>query len=857
MTTWRTALAKDLFKRNKDITARHLADVVQRVLDRVVFLRMAEDRAILPPRGLFEIVQEWRARGVHRPLMPHLNRLFTKVNDDLNGEVFKPHDCEREDYWFDAELLAKIIEGLYVPKSPYRFDAIGVELLGSMYERYLGKTIRLTEHQVRVEDKLAALKEHGVYYTPDYVVKHIVGQTIGKSIAGKSPAEILEIAVLDPACGSGSFLVAAFQALIDYHVGWYETHPEDAKRGTLFPNLIREGDLSRLSIERKGEILRNCVYGVDVDPQAVEITMMSLYIKTLEGERTLPENKSLLPSLRENVRLGDSLSPPCAKRVRQATLDDEDEASPYVDWRGYFRDVFSGERPGFDVVIGNPPYVSFGLGRVGKLPEDLKEYYKESFPGSAEFKISIYALFLELAFRLCRPGGRVGYIVPDSFLTGLYFSKLRGFLLAQQIDELLLFEEDFWPSGSVGLPVIIDGAAQASSGPTRIARVRSPSMEPIAERMVRSSDWARNPASRFRLILRQEDSNLCDRVDGAGATMREVLEVHQGLNRTHRAADLADRAKGKSWKKCVADADCVRPFTVTFHDQWLDARPAAIGGTEAELATFEGPKLLFPRTGDDAYCAVDEVGYYPTNALIFGTPLPASPWDLHALAALLNSTVLRRFHQATTMKEGRVFPQIEVDAIEGIPLPKLPKVLPTNPRALSLEQLVKEIRHDRTDPGEGLAALERLVGSGPERLSQLHDLLGQIGRVSKVESESALAATAEFVAWLGSSAGLSVRVEDLSGRRKIFDFARHPQVGSEAAFSEIETVLDANGFPISGRKRTLVREKYDRAAQRIRTATESLNHLRRLCDTVACLMYGLDESLAAYIEGIAPRYGPT
>ena len=493
----------------------------------------------------------------------------------------------------------------------------------------------------------------------------------------------------------------------------------------------------------------------------------------------------------------------------------------------------------------------------GKDCSVLKEYYRESFPGSAEFKISIYALFLELAFRLCRPGGRVGYIVPDSFLTGLHFSKLRGFLLAQQLDELLLFEEDFWPSGSVGLPVIIDGAARAGSGPTRIAQVRSPSMEPIAERMVNSRDWARNPASRFRLILRQEDAELCDIVEGAGAALREVLEVHQGLNRTHRAANLADRPRGKSWKKCLADADCVRPFTVTFHNQWLDARPAAIGGTEAELATFEKPKLLFPRTGDDAYCAVDEVGYFPTNALIFGTPLPTSRWDLHALAALLNSTLLRRFHQATTMKAGRVFPQIEVDGIEGIPLPRLSKVTPTQAPAVSLKHLVKEIGSDSTDSRERLAALERLVGQSPTGLNQLHDLLSQIGRAAQAESESIVSATAEFVAWLGSESGLSINIDELTGRRKIFDFAKHPQIGSEAAFSEIEAILEANDFPISGRKRALLRERYDRAAMQIKTATESLKQLRRICDTVACLMYGLTENLAAYVEGMAPQYGPS
>jgi adenine-specific DNA-methyltransferase len=359
MIEWRTELAKDLFKRNRTIHSRKLADVVQRVLDRIVFIRMAEDREILPQRGLFEIVQEWKARGGKKPIQPLLNELFRRINDDLNGEVFKPHDCEREEYWFGSEILASIIEGLYVPQSPYRFDKIGVEVLGRMYERYLGTTIRLTDHRVKVEDKHAALKSHGVYYTPPYVVKYIVKKTVGEAIEGRSPSEIDGIAIIDPACGSGSFLTVAFQEVVDYHQRWYESHPSDAKRGTLFPNLIRDGDLSRVSIERKSEILRNCLYGVDVDPQAVEITMMSLYIGVLEGERTLPSNKSLLPRMKDNIRVGDSLSAPEGAGARQRKLDfDEPDPSPYVDWRAYFPEIFAGDRPGFDVVLGNPPYVT-------------------------------------------------------------------------------------------------------------------------------------------------------------------------------------------------------------------------------------------------------------------------------------------------------------------------------------------------------------------------------------------------------------------------------------------------------------------------------------------------------------------
>ena len=267
MTGWREELAKDLYKRNSDINVRMLNEVVQRILDRFVFIRIAEDRKVIEPKSLLELVELWKREGKRRPLQYHLNILFRQINGDLNGEIFKPHACET--YEFDSSLLAKIIEWLYFPKCPYRFDVIGVELLGSIYERYLGNTIRLTAKRVKVEEKPEVRKAGGVYYTPKYIVDYIADNTVGKLIEGKTPEEITEIKILDPACGSGSFLLGAYQKLIDYHIKYYIEHPAEAGRSTLFPDLIIDPDGShRLSITKKAEILQNNIFGVDIDPQA-------------------------------------------------------------------------------------------------------------------------------------------------------------------------------------------------------------------------------------------------------------------------------------------------------------------------------------------------------------------------------------------------------------------------------------------------------------------------------------------------------------------------------------------------------------------------------------------------------------
>ncbi|MEK7841883.1 MAG: DNA methyltransferase, partial [Deltaproteobacteria bacterium] len=293
MTEWREELAKDIHKRNfpsplvgegqslppKSLSGgeggfdvRLLNDIVQKLLDRIIFIRIAEDRKIRDPRELQEIVEVWRHEGKRKPLLTHLKDLFSEVNSDLNGDIFKPHACETID--MDSNLLADIIENLYFPKCRYRFDVIGVELLGSIYERYLGNTIRVTPKRVVVEEKPEVRKAGGVYYTPKYIVDYIVTNTVGKLIEGKTPKQIEKIKILDPACGSGSFLLGAYQYLLDYHLEYYRKHPKEMQTISFdFYQKVSPDDLS-LPLRTKAKILKNNIFGVDLDAQAVEITMM-------------------------------------------------------------------------------------------------------------------------------------------------------------------------------------------------------------------------------------------------------------------------------------------------------------------------------------------------------------------------------------------------------------------------------------------------------------------------------------------------------------------------------------------------------------------------------------------------------
>jgi type I restriction-modification system DNA methylase subunit len=472
LTVWRSELAKDIHKRNPEFDVKLLNDVVQKLLDRIIFIRIAEDRNIRQNRELWEIVAQWKGEGRRKPIMANLKNLFYRINDDLNGNIFKPHACEEAD--IDSGLLAEIIENLYAPKSQYRFDAIGVELLGSIYERYLGSTIRVTPQRVKVEEKPEVRKAGGVYYTPKYIVDYIVKNTVGRVIEGKTPKQIEKIRILDPACGSGSFLLGAYQYLIDYHLKYYREHPKQARVLYYDPYYKIKPDEITLPIQEKARILKNNLFGVDKDPQAVEITMMSLYLKAIEGERGfLPMRQHLLPPLTYNIICGNSL---VGYDMFEGLLFDDgtkDEVNPF-DWSSKaagFGEIM--ESGGFDVVIGNPPYVR------QELLHSLKDYFQTHYKvyhGTAD----LYAYFVEKGISLLRNGGYFSYIVANKWMRANYDEPLRKWLKEQNVEEIVDFGDLPVFETATTYPCILRVRKAPAAKSFRVAQVKTLDFENLS-----------------------------------------------------------------------------------------------------------------------------------------------------------------------------------------------------------------------------------------------------------------------------------------------------------------------------------------------------------------------------------------
>ena len=434
---WRKNLATRIAWQNRNLGTVEVSFAVQRTIDRILFLRMCEDWGI---ESYGQLMALKNGSNIYR----RLGELFEKADAKYNSGLFyfKPEKGRNEPtdeltLGLDVpdEPISWILNSLYYPQ-PYDFRVFPAEILGNVYEQFLGKVIRITPaRMVKVEDKPEVKKAGGVYYTPEYIVNYIVQNTVGKLCEGKTPKEISKLRILDPACGSGSFLLGAYTYLLNYHRDWYVNNRPEKQKEHIYQG---RGGQWYLTIQEKKQILTNNIYGVDIDFQAVEVTKLSLLLKVLEGENQETvgsefriHHKRALPDLGDNIKCGNSLIGTDFYEIPEADkLSDEDKRRINAfDWEKEFQTIF--KQGGFDAVIGNPPWGA-------TFSEIELEYLKSSFLTPLGKNVDSYTLFIERALTRARKQGLVSYITPDTFLRKDDHEKLREFILKNiTIQELI------------------------------------------------------------------------------------------------------------------------------------------------------------------------------------------------------------------------------------------------------------------------------------------------------------------------------------------------------------------------------------------------------------------------------------
>ena len=426
---WRETLAHNLALRNKALGRRELNHAVQATIDRIIFLRIGEARRIEDYGQLRTIAD---GKNVYRGL----TELFRRADDRYNSGLFhfkrERGRAQRPDELtlslvIDDRPLKSIIKRLYYPESPYEFAVLPADILGQVYEQFLGKVITLTQgHRAHVEDKPEVKKAGGVYYTPTFIVEYIVRNTLKPLLHGSTPRKATKLRIVDPSCGSGSFLIQVYQYLLDWHLDWYVKDGGDKYKTQVYRD---DRNVWRLSTQEKKRILVGNVFGVDIDPQAVETTKLSLLLKVLEGETSESMNAQLtllheraLPDLDRNIRCGNSLVEP-GDVPPQMTLMGSEEAFRLnaFRWEDEFPTIMGGG--GFDAIVGNPPYL-----KIEHIQESDRALFVNKYK-TFQRRYDVYGLFIERSIQLLKDGGLFGMIVPSTMLNNLTFSALRKLLL--------------------------------------------------------------------------------------------------------------------------------------------------------------------------------------------------------------------------------------------------------------------------------------------------------------------------------------------------------------------------------------------------------------------------------------------
>ncbi|WP_044265343.1 Eco57I restriction-modification methylase domain-containing protein [Bacteroides timonensis] len=393
---WRLMLGQQILSYDPDLEIDYLGDIVQSYINKILFLRVCEDRNIETYQRLLTIADH----NSHKELVVKFKEADNKYNSGLFEELISEDVIGNisSSFWM-------IIRQLYFPESPYSFTVLSSDILGRIYEIFLAEKLAAVDGELKIVKK-PENAERDIVTTPNFVVREILHQTAAEIIQGKTANEINNLKCADIACGSGAFLLELYQLLYDSLVDYYFEND----RSKLVQTSI---DTYKLPYEVKRNLLVNCIYGVDKDFNAVEACKFGLLLKLLEGEdvNSLSSFHPILPDLSNNIFYGNSLL-----STADVPADDALEINPFD----------FGDRT-FDLIVGNPPYMKTEDIKAF-TPKEKSLYEKGNRYTSAYKQYDKYFLFIERALNLLKPDGYLGYIVPSKFMKVGAAKELRNLI---------------------------------------------------------------------------------------------------------------------------------------------------------------------------------------------------------------------------------------------------------------------------------------------------------------------------------------------------------------------------------------------------------------------------------------------
>lgn len=697
-------LYRDLVKQNmKNETFRELNEKnvkltlfkkSQKLIDRFLFILFAEDRGLLAPNSITTILNEWNALeelDMVVPLYDRYKQYFSYLDTGrkgtdkkeeifaYNGGLFQP-DALLDAMIIDDDLLYRHTKKL----TTYDFQSqVDVNILGHIFEHSLNEieSVNAEIEGTDFDKQKTKRKKDGVFYTPKYITKYIVDNTIGKLCTDKKQELgiideeyakgrknrqattivkldqqlkdyrdwLLQLTICDPACGSGAFLNQALDFLIREHSFVDELNRQLFGGGFTFPDI-------------ENQILEHNIYGVDLNEESVEIAKLSLWLRTAQPKRKLT-------SLNNNIKCGNSLI------ESKSVVGDK-----AFNWKESFPEVF--EKGGFDVIIGNPPYVF----ARDNFRQEEKDYFVSKYV-SAKYQINTYLLFMEKTVHILKDNGIHGLIIPNSWLMMYSGEGLRKFLLeTNKLNQIINLAGYSFETASVET-VILLAEKQKIEKENSVEILLNNGNEFYLSHSKKQTEFSKNQGYEFKVFLDDDSDELNIKINKNSEILDNLVEIKAGLQAYEKdkgepkqsAQDVINRPYDYDYKfdentyQYLDGKDVGRYFT-----NWsgLYLRYGKHLAAPRTFNLFNGKKIIVREiTGVYPKCIIatyNEDIYLYNRSNIAIVEKEGLNISLKYIIAVLNSKLLSYYFVKNTAKSVRkLFPKIILNDLRKFPIKKI------------------------------------------------------------------------------------------------------------------------------------------------------------------------------------------
>ena len=646
----------------------------QKLLDRLLFIFFAEDGGLLPPNSMVQILNQWQQLKDLDEDIPLYNRIkkyfgYLDKGNPKNGIFAYNGGLFRVDEVLDSliisdELLYKHTRVL----SEYDFKSdVDVNILGHIFEHSLSEIEEVTQRimGVEVDSSKSKRKKDGVFYTPSYITKYIVENTVGKLCAEKKQTLgikeeeyfsdrkrqkqtklhlleqlkayrewLLQITILDPACGSGAFLNAALSFLMDEHRLIDEMEAKVAGSTIVFQDI-------------ENSILENNLFGVDINEESVEIAQLALWLRTAKPQRKLS-------SLSENIKCGNSL-----------ISDPAIAGDKAFDWEKEFPQVFA--KGGFDVVIGNPPYGA-------DLSKEQKKYLETRFD-TFEYQVNTYVVFYERGLNLLKEYGILGYITPATFTTQYYYKKLRNFIQNYKMLNISRYMYEVFPDANIGDTISLilrNDTNNKESIDLSVYQSVNDRMDIIVEyQMFINNDGTYNFSNtNFQLNKLYINTLPLDEI----ANVIVGIKAYQKGKGIPKQTDEVVKNKiytsnyrvDDSFIQCVNGRDFYR-YTFLMEPEMYLSYGLWLAEPRNSAPFFDDEKIILRQTADCLIATLDTQKRINLNN-VYNVGLLNNNYSLKYILAILNSKLMEYLYRNIVQENGRVFPEVKKAVLGKIPI---------------------------------------------------------------------------------------------------------------------------------------------------------------------------------------------